>query len=189
MGMRLLHLWLRYISLSVLKFNTINIKRARILVKSHVLKSTVPGCVDCNKEENILAWHQFIKPQIIFGVPLEQMDGVGRSHFMVKTLLKLYAKEKYILTVNQQLEDLSFLVSFKVGATSVSVLRSLWQTFWLCENWDSKANVCDQLANSLLELENRFEDFTHKLNDAGWDTQQLNLKVPKEISIDDIEPL
>ncbi|KAI4353315.1 hypothetical protein L6164_002274 [Bauhinia variegata] len=189
MGMRLLHLWLRYVSLSVLKFNTINIKRARILVKSHVLKSTVSGCVDCNKEENILAWHQFMKPQIIFGVPLEQMYGVGRSHFMVKTLLKLYAKEKYILTVNQELEDLRFLVSFKVGATSVSVLRSLWQTFWLCENWDSKANVCDQLANSLLELENRFEDFTHKLNDAGWDTQQLNLKVPKEISIDDIEPL
>ncbi|KAH1241358.1 Homeobox protein knotted-1-like 4 [Glycine max] len=49
----------------------------------------------------------------------------------VEELLKLYASEKYILMVNQQLEDLRFYVSFKVGATSVSVLRSMWQTFWL----------------------------------------------------------
>ncbi|KHN45260.1 Homeobox protein knotted-1-like 3 [Glycine soja] len=49
----------------------------------------------------------------------------------VEELLKLYASEKYILMVNQQLEDLRFYVSFKVGATSVSVLQSMWQTFWL----------------------------------------------------------
>ncbi|XP_024625388.1 protein root UVB sensitive 5 isoform X2 [Medicago truncatula] len=183
---RLLHLWLRYESLSVLQFNTINLKRARTLVKSHVLHSTVPGCMDCNKEENILVWSQFMKPIIIFGSPLDKMDGMERSHFMVEALLKLYANEKYILVVNQQLDDLKFYVSFKVGATSVSVLRSIWQTFWLSENWESKGNVCDQLANSLMELENRFDDFIQKLKDAEWDTQQLNLKVPKEISIDDI---
>jgi hypothetical protein len=49
-----------------------------------------------------------------------------------------------------------------------------------------KGNVYDQLANSLMELENRFDDFIQKLKAAEWDTQQLNLKVPKEISIDDI---
>lgn len=32
----------------------------------------------------------------------------------VEALLKLYANEKYILTVNQQLEHLKFYVSFKV---------------------------------------------------------------------------
>ena len=32
----------------------------------------------------------------------------------VEELLKLYASEKYILMVNQQLEDLRFYVSFKV---------------------------------------------------------------------------
>ncbi|KAK7294689.1 hypothetical protein RJT34_17580 [Clitoria ternatea] len=185
LSMRCLHLWLRYESLSVLQFNTINLKRARILVKSHVLHSTVPGCVDCNREENILAWSQFMKPKIIFGLPLEKMDGVERSHFMVGALLKLYANEEYILMVNQQLEDLNFYISFKVGATSVSVLRSVWQTFWLSENWDSTGDVCDQLANSLKELEERFEDFIQKLKDVEWDTQQLNLKVPKDILIDD----
>ncbi|CAJ1805420.1 unnamed protein product [Sphenostylis stenocarpa] len=213
LSMRCLHLWLRYESLSVLQFNTINLKRARILVKSYVLHSTVPGynltnwilccisyfpsqmfnlpngfmsgCTDCNREENILAWSQFMKPKIIFGLPLEKMDGVERSHFMVEALLKLYASEKYILMVNQEQEDLRFYVSFKVGATSVSVLRSVWQTFWLSENWDSNVNICDKIANSLMELEERFEDFIQKLTDAEWDTQQLNLKVPRNLFIDD----
>ncbi|XP_014514546.1 protein root UVB sensitive 5 isoform X4 [Vigna radiata var. radiata] len=165
--------------------DTINLKRARILVKSYMLHSTVPGCTDCNREENILAWPQFMKPKIIFGLPLEKMDGVERSHFMVEALLKLYASEKYILMVNQQPEDLRFYVSFKVGATSVSVLRSVWQTFWLNENWDSDVNISDQIANSLMQLEEKFEDFIQKLKDAEWDTQQLNLKVPKNLFIDD----
>jgi hypothetical protein len=80
----------------------------------------------------------------------------------------------------------SFIITLQVGATSVSVLRSIWQTFWLSENMEIKGNVYDQLANSLMELENRFDDFIQKLKAAEWDTQQLNLKVPKEISIDDI---
>ncbi|XP_027350558.1 protein root UVB sensitive 5 isoform X1 [Abrus precatorius] len=189
LSMRFLHLWLRYESLSALQFNTINLKRARILVKSHVLHSTVPGCMDCNREENILAWSQFMKPKMIFGSPLDKIDGVERSHFMVEALLKLYANEKYILMVNQQPEDLKFYVSFKVGATSASVLRSVWQTFWLNENWDSNGDVCDQLANSIMELKDRFEDFVQKLKGGGWDTEHLNLKVPREISIDDINPL
>jgi len=76
-------------------------------------------------------------------------------------------------------------MKLQVGATSVSVLRSVWQTFWLSENWDSDVNICDQIANSLMELEERFEDFIQKLKDAEWDTQQLNLKVPKNLFIDD----
>nr|XP_048320606.1 protein root UVB sensitive 5 isoform X2 [Ziziphus jujuba var. spinosa] len=86
MGTRLLHLWLRYQSLSVLQFNTINLKRARILVKSHVLHSSVPGITDCNREENILLWQRFIKPRIIFGVPLEEIMGGERS---VSTMFKM----------------------------------------------------------------------------------------------------
>ncbi|KAF5747619.1 hypothetical protein HS088_TW05G00344 [Tripterygium wilfordii] len=83
MSMRLLHLWLRYQSLAVLRFNTINLKRARILVKSHVLHSTVLGSDDCNKKENILSWQRFMKPQIEFGVPLEKL--VGRERSISKT--------------------------------------------------------------------------------------------------------
>lgn len=52
----------------------------------------ISGCTDCNREENILAWPQFMKPKIIFGLPLEKMDGVERSHFMVQDLLLLLSQ-------------------------------------------------------------------------------------------------
>ncbi|XP_057512559.1 protein root UVB sensitive 5 [Actinidia eriantha] len=180
MTMRLLHLWLRYQSLSVLQFNSINLKRARILVKSHVLHTTIPGCVDCNRMENILLWQRFLKPRIVFGVSLEEMLGGQISVSMVKILLKLYAKEKYILVNKQQKVDFDVFVSFKVGATSLSVLRSVWQTYWLHQNWDGNADFCDQLEQSLGELEGRFQNFMEQLEEAGWNTHQLSLKVPKE---------
>ncbi|OMO85071.1 Endoplasmic reticulum-adenine nucleotide transporter [Corchorus capsularis] len=184
-SIRLLHLWLRYLSLSALRFNTINLKRARILVKSHVLHSRVPGCNDCNKEENILSWQRFIKPRIVFGVPMEEILGGGRSTSMLKSLLRMYAREEYILTVNQQRKDFEVFVSFKVGATSVSVLRSVWQTYWLHEYMNNSENIYDQLAKSLSEMNDRFEEFIQQLDKAGWDTDQINIRVPNEISIDE----
>lgn len=194
MSMRLLHLWLRYQSLSVLRFDTINLKRARILIKSHILQSRVLGCVDCNQDENILSWETFTRPRIIFGVPLEEMIGGERSVAKIKMLLKLYAKEKHFLVVNQLKTDFEVLVSFKVGATSMSVLRSVWQTYWLHENWKSFDNRSsdsdyDQLAQSLLEMEVKFEDFMQQLDAAGWDTSQINLKVPRKISIEELGPV
>lgn len=77
----------------------------------------------------------------------------------------------------------------QVGATSISVLRSLWQTYWLHENWNSLGNADDQLAHSLLELEDGFEDFMQQLHSNGWDTEQVNLKVPKEVAIDELDPI
>lgn len=185
--MRLLHLWLRYQSLSVLQFNNINLKRARILAKSHVKHASVPGCADCNRLENILSWERFLKPRIIFGVSLEEMLGGEISVYKVKMLLKLYAREKYVLVVSKQGEiDFEVFVTFKVGATSRTILRSVWQTYWLHQNCNSSTDCFDQIDQSLVELEDRFQHFTEQLEGAGWDTQQLSLKVPKEHSIEEI---
>ncbi|CAM8933090.1 unnamed protein product [Rhodiola kirilowii] len=134
-GMRMLHLWLRYKSLSVLRFDTINMKRARILIESHILKSKLPGSADCNRKEDILQWERFLKPRIIFGVSLEDMLQGERSNYKLKELIKLYEKECYILVANQNQRDLEVYVSFKVGATSLSALRSVWQAFWINQNW------------------------------------------------------
>lgn len=60
----------------------------------------------------------------------------------------------------------------------------MWQTYWLHEKWES-LDLVDQLSQSLLEMEDRFEDFIQQLKGAGWDTHQINLKVPKEITIDE----
>ncbi|XP_031485183.1 protein root UVB sensitive 5 isoform X2 [Nymphaea colorata] len=182
LSLRLLHLWLRYQSLMTLKFCTINLKRARILVKSHMLLSIVPGCAECNKEENILIHQSFVKPQILFGSSLSEIIGVKGSVNELKALLELYDGEDYILSMShrQSVEELKILVSFKVGATSVTVLRSMWQAYWLLEHWEGSNNAFHQLAESLSEVQERFDDFLKKLVDAGWDVKQINIKVPKE---------
>lgn len=180
-SMRLFHLWLRFQSLSVLKFETINLKRARILAEAYVLHSKVPGCTDCNREENILTWQRFLKPRIVFGVPADELTGGQRSFFMLKEIFKLYAREKYVLAVDQwQKRDFKVLVAFKEGATSLSALRSVWQAYWLYENWDTSVDFIKALEESLLNLEARFNDFVGLLKGAGWNTHQINLNVPKE---------
>ncbi|XP_024968545.1 protein root UVB sensitive 5 isoform X2 [Cynara cardunculus var. scolymus] len=187
MAMRLLHLWLRYQSLSVLQFDTVNLKRARILVNLHVSNSTVLGCEECNKMENILSWEEFSVPRIVFGVSLSDMLGGERSGLKVKMLLELYAKEKYILVVNQQpFKDFETLVSFKDGATSLSVLRSVWQTYWLYKNRSKQDDGFDQLKESLKKIDDRFEDFLQQMRDVGWDIDEINLKIRNDISIEEI---
>ncbi|KAJ4971474.1 hypothetical protein NE237_004573 [Protea cynaroides] len=189
LSMRLLHLWLRYQSLEVLKFNTINFKRARLLVKSHVLHSTVLEYIECNRKENILSWQRFIKPYITFDIPLVEMLGVERSSTKVKMLLNLYAQEEYVLFVNQNLEgEKEFFVSFKVQATSLSVLRSIWQSYWLNEHGGGSDDVFDQLKQSLVELDQRFDNFYEQLEGAGWDVNQINLKVPRKLVIEEMVP-
>lgn len=150
------------------------------------------GCADCNKEENILSWQRFLKPQILFGVPFEEMiGGWSSSSHMVKTLVTLYAKEQYILVVNQcqQPRDLCIFISFKVGATNMSVLRSIWQAYWLHENWGRSEHVFVQLKESIWTLEERFDDFLNQLEGAGWDTKNITIRVPKELVIEEMGPL
>ncbi|KAF5759513.1 putative Root UVB sensitive family [Helianthus annuus] len=186
MTMRLLHLWLRYQSLSVLQFNTVNLKRARILVNMHVSSSTVLGCEECNKMENILSWEIFSVPRIVFGVSLSDMLDGDTSGLKVKKLLELYSKEKYILVLNQQpFKDFEVLVSFKDGATSLSMLRSVWQTYWLYKNQSRQENMFDQLQESLKELDHQFDMFLQQLRDVGWDIDSINLKVRKDVFIQD----
>lgn len=92
--------------------------------------------------------------------------------------MKLYCF--FVETVLLKLEIL-----LQVGATSMSVLRSVWQTYWLHENFISTNNILDQIKESLVKMEARFVDFIQQLDGAGWDTHQINLKVPKEITIDE----
>uniref|UniRef100_A0A7N0T354 Uncharacterized protein n=1 Tax=Kalanchoe fedtschenkoi TaxID=63787 RepID=A0A7N0T354_KALFE len=185
MGMRILHLWLRHKSLSVLRFDTINMKRARILIESHIFKSKLPGSAGCNRMENILLWQNFLNPKIVFGVSLEDMLRGERSHYKLKELIKMYEKERYILVANQNRDDLEVFISFKVEATSLSALRSLWQAYWINQNWTGVDGSFHLLEQSLMELNSQFEDFIQQLKAAGWDTNKTTIRIPKDISIDD----
>lgn len=123
----------------------------------------------------------------------------------VRILLKLYKEEKYLLVVSRIRTEFEVFVSFKVwkmgiatncifiksiklefsqeGATSLSVLRSVWQSYWLHQNSNESDDVFSQLEQSLIELKDKFDDFLLQLEKSGWETNQLYLKVPKEISI------
>ncbi|XP_057808126.1 protein root UVB sensitive 5 isoform X2 [Salvia miltiorrhiza] len=166
----------------------INLKRARILVNSHISWQKIPGISDCNKMENILLWERFLKPKITFGVPLEEMINGKKPGSLVKTLLKLYAEEKYFLVVNQLGTEFEIFVSYKEGATSLSVLRSVWQSYWLHQNRSESDDVLSQLEQSLIALNDRFDDFVLQLERTGWETNQIYLKVPKEITIQEQSP-
>lgn len=159
----------------------VNLKRARILVRSHVAHHTVPGYVACNEEENILTWERFLHPQISFGVPMERMLGGEESSDLVNRLLKLYKNERYILFVEQfGSKEPAFFVTFKEAATSMSVLRSLWQAHWLHKSKLRQDEVFSWLEESLVALEDGFTDFLKQMERAGWDQNQIILKVPKE---------
>ncbi|XP_078435592.1 root UVB sensitive protein (Protein of unknown function, DUF647) isoform X2 [Wolffia australiana] len=179
---RSLHLVLRYQSLSVLKFSTINQKRARILVKSHVSSRTVPDCTTCNREEDILSWEQFLRPRIVFGVPFERTNIWKNSPQMVKAILRLYSKEQYVLSVEEESRERpKFFVSLKAGATGQTLVRSLWQAYWLDAHGLDKdsESVLGKLERSLEELDSGFDDFMLKLRSSGWDDDAITIKVPK----------
>lgn len=139
------------------------------------------GYIACNEEENILTWERFLHPQISFGVPLERILRGDKSNDMVNSLLKLYENQKYILFFEQfGSSDPTFLVTFKESATSMSVLRSLWQAHWLYKNQLRRDDVFPWFEESLVALENGFTDFLEQMERAGWDQNQIILKVPKE---------
>ncbi|KAJ0640474.1 putative Root UVB sensitive family [Helianthus annuus] len=65
------------------------------------------------------------------------------------------------------------------------MLRSVWQTYWLYKNQSRQENMFDQLQESLKELDHQFDMFLHQLRDVGWDIDSINLKVRKDVFIQD----
>lgn len=110
------------------------------------------------------------------------LGGEESTHMdMVNMLLKLYKNEKYILCVEQLgSEEATYLVTFKEAATSMSVLRSLWQAHYLHQNRLKQDDLVAWLEESLTALEDGFADFIKQMEEAGWDQNQIFLKVPKE---------
>lgn len=66
------------------------------------------------------------------------------------------------------------------------MLRSVWQTYWLYKNQDKRKDGFDDLKESLNELNDQFENFLQQLRDVGWDIDQINLKVRKDVSIQEL---
>lgn len=77
----------------------------------------------------------------------------------------------------------------QVGATSLSVLKSLWHVHWLHEHPREGADddVLSWLEDSLSKLERGFAEFLQGLERAGWEKYQIILKVPQDILFHEAE--
>ncbi|XP_020701053.2 protein root UVB sensitive 5-like [Dendrobium catenatum] len=110
----------------------------------------------------------------------------------VKAVLELYAQEKHVLFVNRHgSKVLNYYITYKVGATSLSVLKSLWQVYWLHNHHKEldRDDVLGWLNESLLKLEARFTVFLKQLEEAGWQKDQISLKVPKHLLFEEADSL
>lgn len=78
----------------------------------------------------------------------------------------------------------------------MTLLRSLWQAYWLNkhrsqlkledeESVDSLSTYYQLLEESIFKLEHGFADFLDKLEEAGWDEDLIILKVPNRLFISD----
>ncbi|CAK9861572.1 unnamed protein product, partial [Sphagnum jensenii] len=198
---RSLHLWLRYQTLGVLCFSTINYKRAVILIEAHLSGTPLPGCEECNLAEQLLVPRFFLKPQIRVGCSLEELFGPSPSKLKVEELLSLYQLEKYVLVLHPNpLHGLEARILLKEGASNMTLLRGLYQACWLlwqkpqssgdsttslhlgaAGNGNSRCDMKDQqeqLRRSVEVLQQDFNVFVQGMQEQGWEVSKLVLKIP-----------
>ncbi|KAH8945225.1 hypothetical protein BDL97_12G029800 [Sphagnum fallax] len=189
---RSLHLWLRYQTLGVLCFSTINYKRAVILIEAHLSGIPLPGWEECNLAEQLLVPRFFLKPQIRVGRSLEELFGPSPSKLKVEELLSLYQLEKHVLVLHPNpLHGLEARILLKEGASNMTLLRGLYQACWLLQqkpqsSGDSTASLhlgaagngnsrCDmkdqqeQLRRSVEVLQQDFNVFVQGMQEQGWE--------------------
>ncbi|BBN16599.1 hypothetical protein MPTK1_7g07710 [Marchantia polymorpha subsp. ruderalis] len=176
---RALHLLLRHQSLSVVQLSTINYKRAAILIQAHVEgRGPLPGVPECNRNEQLLIPWQMMSPRIWVGCSLQDILDLCSSDPSpprIDELLRLYSDEHYILVVS----GLEARVLMKQGASSASILRSLWQAYWLFSRPSATSgNYIGRLRASLDALERNFASFKTELKASGWDADRIAIKVP-----------
>ncbi|CAM6079925.1 unnamed protein product [Sphagnum tenellum] len=189
---RSLHLWLRYQTLGVLCFSTINYKRAVILIEAHLSGTPLPGLEECNLAEQLLVPRFFLKPQIRVGCSLEELFGPSPSKLKVEELLSLYQLEKYVLVLHlNPLHGLEARILLKEGASNMTLLRGLYQACWLLRqkppssgdsttslhlgaagNGNSRCDMKDQqeqLRRSVEVLQQDFNEFVQGMQEQGWE--------------------
>ncbi|KAJ7544417.1 hypothetical protein O6H91_09G078500 [Diphasiastrum complanatum] len=183
----------------------INYKRASLLIQSHVRGVPIPGRIACNNAENLLLPWQLKKPRIRVGCSFQDLVGPHLLASEVVRLIDIYKNEQYILAICPDgLHGFEACVVFKEGATSITVLQSMWQAYWLLLPEHSKklqeliqsmlspadkpvGSIFEEQKNSLItslcEMKERFDSFLCELDEVGWDLSKLVVKIPSEAPI------
>ncbi|KAL3680290.1 hypothetical protein R1sor_023246 [Riccia sorocarpa] len=177
---RTLHLFLRHKSLSMVQLETINYKRASLLIRAHLQgHKPLPNLVECSEKEQLLVPWQLMSPQIKVGCSLQEILKL-HSSARIQEILDIYAKEEYVLAFGGK----EARVLLKEGASNISIVRSLWQAYWLFSNFSDSVSIHTEeetvsLRKSVDALHQNFPSFISELESSGWALSRIAIKVPK----------
>ncbi|KAG0597929.1 hypothetical protein M758_12G031100 [Ceratodon purpureus] len=208
-SIRALHLWLRYQTLAVLRIDTINYKRAVILIEDFISGSRIPGCDECNVKEQILVPRTLLDPRVRFGLKLEELLGSQPAADEVRQLLKVYEQENYLLVLHpNSIHGFEARVVLKEGANNTTLLRSLYQACWLLRQIRQPVPEFEQnprtssflnsvkngfrgtsfgeqveiLSVSVGEMQEKYGSFVDAIGEQGWSVSRVVLKIPSTAS-------
>lgn len=135
-AIRACHLFFRYRSLKTLRLPTINFKRAALLAEAHVGGLPLPDVYAINLKEELLVPWRCTRPRMQIGCSLDTLLAKNRvTGSDVQDLLAIYEHEEYMLTfVGERAAGPQFHVLLKEGATSVTLMRSIYQAEWILQN-------------------------------------------------------
>ncbi|KAK9835308.1 hypothetical protein WJX81_000773 [Elliptochloris bilobata] len=156
------HVALRYQSLAVLRFDSLNQQRACACVRAHVAGCAVPGVDEANAAEVLWALPAMARPSVSLGASVERALGLTPDRKHLQALLAAHAGEKHVLVWRGG----RGMVLLHEGVRTADLLRPLWQAAWLDHAGVRDASAADTAA-SLAALRERFDDFQRQLRAAG----------------------
>ncbi|CAK0786904.1 hypothetical protein CVIRNUC_010118 [Coccomyxa viridis] len=166
------HAWLRYKSLAVLQFDSINQKRACLLARASVKGHKLPGVPDGNQRESVLAWPSLARPSLTFASSLEDMLGSSATLLGAQALCDTYADSRYLLSWESSRGKLLM----EEASSAEDVLLAVWQAAWLDVRGIVNATRTD-LQASLEALRRQGPVFTKELRAAGWQVDNVTIRL------------
>eukprot|EP00898_Chlorokybus_atmophyticus_P006550 jgi/Chlat1/6897/Chrsp52S06582 len=195
----LVHSALRYQALSVVKFESFNLKRTTVLLRAHVAGERLKTPQATTDRDSILLPPSLVRPRVQLGCTLSELVSSQRGADL-HSLLQLYEEENYLLSWRDGVAH----VALKESADDTDVLRAMWQASWLdkhapyddinlplplplvttvAQNNHDNSERREQLAASLREMQRQFSKFMAEASAAGWDTSRVLFK-PADVRIE-----
>lgn len=172
-----------YMELRQVVFRTLNAERSSIVIEEYVRSGRIMQPAEVSRRESI-----FLKPRYRSRSRFSSISKAAKSPDELQTLLKIFGKEKFIVSVPQKLARASSpcRVVLRKDAKSTDVLRALLTVGYLLEDvrsgkrstWLKAFNGGDTSPESCLRSAQRaanrnFNGFTSDLRKAGWNVDHL----------------
>ncbi|KAL3152745.1 hypothetical protein ABBQ38_012335 [Trebouxia sp. C0009 RCD-2024] len=165
------HVVLRFKSLGVVQFPSLNQKRSCVLINAFLEGQQLPDVRQGNAQEVLLADPVNCTPRVQFGCTVSTSFDASNQTEQVLALAQLYNSEQYMLIWR----DCRGQVLLQDTAAPIDMLRALWQAGWLAQQGIENATE-DNLQQSVNAMQNNFDAFLQAAQAAGWDTSRVVIR-------------